>query len=86
MLYLPFMSYEEVLNYIKKQIAEETKFPVEKIDADTSFHNLGLDSLSAVLILHNIETEFNIELSPIHFWDYPTPAAFTQFIIKENTR
>jgi acyl carrier protein len=80
------MSYEEVLNFIKKEIAEETKFPIEKIDAETSFHDLGLDSLSAVLILHNIEMKFGMELNPIHFWDYPTPASFTTFIIKEYSR
>ncbi|MEJ0029682.1 MAG: acyl carrier protein [Bacteroidota bacterium] len=78
------MSYEEVLNFIKKEISEETKLPVEKIDVNTSFHQLGLDSLSAVLILHNIEKEFGIELNPIDFWDYPTPQSFTSFIIKEH--
>lgn len=77
------MSYDEVLNFIKKEIAEETKFPVEKIDVDATFHQLGLDSLSAILILHNIEREFDIELNPIHFWDYPTPASFTGLIIKQ---
>jgi acyl carrier protein len=80
------MSYDEVLNFIKKEIAEETKFPIEKIDVDTSFHELGLDSLSAVLILHNIEKEFAIDLNPIHFWDYPTPSEFAGFIIKEYSR
>lgn len=78
------MSYDEVLNFIKKEIAEETKFPIEKIDVNTSFHSLGLDSLSAILILHNIEMKFGIELNPIYFWDYPTPALFTGFIIKEH--
>jgi polyketide synthase PksN len=78
------MSHEEVLNFIKKEISEETKLPVEKIDVKSSFHSLGLDSLSAVLILHNIEKEFGIELNPIHFWDYPTPETFTHFIIKEH--
>gem|GEM_PF-2560927 len=77
------MSYDEVLNFIKKEIAEETKFPFEKIDANASFHQLGLDSLSAILILHNIEQKFNIELNPIHFWDFPTPALFTDRIIKD---
>jgi acyl carrier protein len=80
------MSYEELLNFIKKEIAEETKFPLEKIDVDASFHTLGLDSLSAVLILYNIEKEFAVELNPITFWDYPTPAAFANFIIKEHSR
>ena len=86
MLYLRCMSYEVVLNFIKKEIAEEIKIPAEKIDVDTTFHSLGLDSLSAVLILHNIEKEFRIELNPIHFWDYPTPASFTSFILKEHSR
>ncbi|MEI9920083.1 MAG: acyl carrier protein [Bacteroidota bacterium] len=80
------MSYEEVLNFIKKEIAEETKLSIEKIDVDASFHSLGLDSLSAVLILHNIEKEFSVDLNPIHFWDYPTPASFTSFIIKEHVK
>jgi len=79
------MSYEGVLNFIKKEIAEETKIPAEKIDVNATFHALGLDSLSAVLILHNIEKEFGIELNPIHFWDYPTPASFTNLILKEHT-
>jgi acyl carrier protein len=78
------MSYEVVLNFIKKEIAEETKIPVERIDVNATFHSLGLDSLSAVLILHNIEKEFGIELNPIHFWDYPTPGSFASFIIKEH--
>jgi acyl carrier protein len=79
------MSYEGVLNFIKKEIAEETKIPAEKIDVNASFHDLGLDSLSAVLILHNIEKEFGVDLNPIHFWDYPTPALFSGFIIKAHT-
>lgn len=85
MLYLRSMSYEDVLNFIKKEIAEETKIPADKIDVNATFHDLGLDSLSAVLILHNIEKEFGVELNPIHFWDYPTPAMFTRFMIKEHT-
>lgn len=79
------MSYDEVLNFLKKEIAQETKFPIEKIDGNMSFHDLGLDSLSAILILHNIEKEFGIDLNPIHFWDYPTPSSFCSFIVKEYT-
>jgi len=80
------MSYDQVLNFIKKEIAEETKFSVEKIDANASFHSLGLDSLSAILILNNIEKEFGIELNPIHFWDFPTPALFADRIIKDHAQ
>lgn len=75
------MTREQLLDFIKKEIASETE--IANVDEHKSFHELGLDSLSAVLILHNIETEFGIELNPIYFWDYPTPASFADFIVKE---
>jgi acyl carrier protein len=80
------MTREELIGFIKKEIANETGSGIETIDENVSFHTLGLDSLSAVLILFNIEKEFNVELNPIHFWDYPTPALFADFIIKANSK
>jgi acyl carrier protein len=80
------MTRPELLNFIKMEVANETKATIESIDESTSFHQLGLDSLSAILILHNIEKKYGIELNPIHFWDYPTPAAFADFIIKEHSK
>jgi acyl carrier protein len=77
---------EELLDFIKQEIATETGSSKEAIDENASFHSLGLDSLSAVLILYNIEREFGIELNPIHFWDYPTPASFADFTVKEHSR
>jgi acyl carrier protein len=79
------MTREELLRFIKKEIATETGTQVETIDENASFHSLGLDSLSAILILYNIEREFDIELNPIHFWDYPTPALFADFTVKEHS-
>lgn len=78
------MTREQLIDFIKKEIATETDNTA--VDENKTFHELGLDSLSAVLILHNIETEFGIELNPIHFWDYPTPASFADFIMKEHGR
>ncbi|HMJ68090.1 MAG TPA: acyl carrier protein [Cyclobacteriaceae bacterium] len=80
------MTREELLRFIKKEIATETGTQVETIDENASFHSLGLDSLSAVLILYNIEKEFGIELNPIHFWDYPTPASFADFAANAQSR
>jgi len=77
------MTREELLSFIKKEIATETGTQVEAINENSTFHELGLDSLSGVLILYNIETKFDLELNPIHFWDYPTPSAFTDFLLKE---
>lgn len=80
------MNRNDLIEFIKKEIANETGSDIETVDENVSFHTLGLDSLSAVLILFNIEKEFNVELNPIYFWDYPTPAEFADFIIKINSK
>jgi acyl carrier protein len=80
------MTREELLDFIKQEIATETGSSKASVDENASFHSLGLDSLSAVLILHNIERKYGIELNPIHFWDYPTPAAFADFTVKKHSR
>lgn len=79
------MSREELIDFLKKEIATETGTKADLIDENVSFHTLGLDSLSAVLVLHSIEKEFGVELNPIHFWDYPTPASFADFVVKEHS-
>jgi acyl carrier protein len=80
------MTRPDLIDFIKQEIANETKVTPASIDENASFHKLGLDSLSAILILYNIEMKYSIELNPIHFWDYPTPATFAEFIIKEHQK
>ena len=78
------MTRERLLAFIKQEIATETGKDIPAIGEDLKFHTLGLDSLSAVLILHNISQEFDIELSPIVFWDYPTPALLADHIAEQK--
>ncbi len=80
------MSSDELLLFIRTEIAAETGRPLESITADTPFHQLGLDSLSAVLILHKIEAQYKIDVNPIVFWDYPTPSSFAEFVSKQAAR
>ncbi len=80
------MSTEELLLFIRTEIAAETGQPLESISEDLTFHQLGLDSLSAVLILHKIEVQYHIDLNPIHFWDYPTPLLFATFVAKQQSQ
>lgn len=78
------MKRDELLTFIKKAISEETDVPIEQIEESQAFINMGLDSLSSIVILNKIEDQFHVELNPIYFWDYPTLGAFTDFLLKEH--
>lgn len=77
-------SPDEIVIFIKKAIAEEARVPDTSIDADKSFHLLGLDSISSIYILEKVENSFNVTISPLYFWDYPTIRLLAGQIFKEN--
>jgi acyl carrier protein len=53
---------EELTQRILKVIADSQKLPPEKVTMDSSFEELGIDSLDGVNILFALENEFNINI------------------------
>ncbi len=53
---------EELTRRILKVIAESQKLPPEKVTIDSTFEELGIDSLDGVNILFALENEFNISI------------------------
>ncbi|MEM7551192.1 MAG: acyl carrier protein [Bacteroidota bacterium] len=76
-------SKDEFISFMQACIGTELKKDIDEIKINTSFHNLGLDSITSVLVMEKIENHFNVELNPIYFWDYPTIAEFVDFIFQE---
>lgn len=66
------MTQEAFASLLRAEIAAELKVPVESIDVDKSFTELGLDSLNCIYILHNVEQRTGWPLNPSLFWDFPT--------------
>ncbi len=56
------MSNEELTARVRSVIAATRHLPQEKITADSTFQELGIDSLDGINILFAIETEFNINI------------------------
>ena len=73
-------SENEIIEFLKKRIAQEQGLPIHEIDINTEFINLGLDSIKAIFILQDLEKLLGIELNPILMWDYPTIASFSKYI------
>jgi len=56
------MSYEELTARVRAVIAATQHVPQENIAADSTFAELGIDSLDGINILFAVESEFNINI------------------------
>jgi acyl carrier protein len=56
------MSYEELTARVRAVIAQTQRLPQEKITADSTFLELGIDSLDGINIIFALESEFNIDI------------------------
>jgi acyl carrier protein len=53
---------DELIQRVRTVIAVTQRIPVEKITIDSSFEELGIDSMDGVNILFALENEFNITI------------------------
>ena len=56
------MSHEELTERVRGIIATAQHLPQDKIAADSTFEELGIDSLDGINILFAVENEFNINI------------------------
>jgi len=53
---------DELIQRVRAVIASTQRLPIEKITIDSSFEELGIDSMDGVNILFALENEFNITI------------------------
>ena len=53
---------DELIQRVRSVIANTQRVPIEKISIDSSFEELGIDSMDGVNILFALENEFNITI------------------------
>ncbi|MEQ8423876.1 MAG: acyl carrier protein, partial [Cyclobacteriaceae bacterium] len=68
----------ETKDFIHNLVAETLGAEIGNIDPDEEFMSLGLDSMHAIFLIDEIEREFNIEINPHSFWEYPTINKFSE--------
>jgi acyl carrier protein len=56
------MSHEELTARVRSVIAATQHLPLERIAPDSTFEELGIDSLDGINILFAVESEFNINI------------------------
>ena len=53
---------DEFIQRIRTVIANSQRIPIEKVTIDSTFQELGIDSMDAVNILFGLESEFDINI------------------------
>ena len=53
---------DEFIQRIRGVIANSQRIPIEKVSIDSTFQELGIDSMDAVNILFGLESEFDINI------------------------
>jgi acyl carrier protein len=61
--------------HIREQIAQVVRMSPSRIDRDTPFGTLGLDSLMALECRNRLEASLGVTVSATVVWNYPTLAA-----------
>ena len=56
------MSYEELTERVRGIIAKTQHLPADRITAESTFEELGIDSLDGINILFAVESEFNVNI------------------------
>ena len=78
------VTVDDMLNYFKDLVHQETGMEIDKINIDSTFHQLGLDSISSVHLLEQVERHYHIRFTPLYFWDYPTIRTLAVKLHQEN--
>jgi len=80
------MSKEDILEKVRKIVADQLEKPLEEVQGESSFANdLGADSLDTVELVMALEEEFDIEIPDEEAEKIATVQAAVDFIDEQTT-
>lgn len=76
------LSQKDVQILLKEILSKTIKLPVEHIETNLTFNEMGLDSILGNQFIGNINNHLGIQLSPTEIYNFPKIDSLTQFIIQ----
>ena len=67
-------------NHVLEELARVVRMDAAELDADTSFSELGVDSLMGIELRNRLGTTTGVALPSTAIWTYPTPTKLAQYI------
>lgn len=69
--------------FIQTKVAETLGVKPGEVNPNEEFMSLGLDSMHAIFLIDEIEKEYNVEINPHSFWEFPTINSFSTHLQKQ---
>ncbi len=74
----------EIEAWLGAWLVDRLDLEASEMSRDRPFAELGVDSLTAVELSGELETEFGVPLPPVVAWNYPTPAALAGYLAEKS--
>lgn len=81
---MPNLTEDQLLDFLRAQVATRTRVPVESLSAQSEFVTLGLQSIDAVLLCGEIEEHFSIEIDPSDIFAHDNLGEFAQSVVERS--
>jgi acyl carrier protein len=78
------MTREQISELCVGSLANVLRIPKDRIETDTKFNRLGLDSAMVVYVMMELEEKLGLELSTDDFYDYPTVNALSTYLSEKR--
>ena len=73
----------QIRDWIIDHVSAKYNIPVNKVDSNSVFTSLGLESIEAVELSADLENWLGITVSPTSFWDYPTISSLSEYLMRK---
>jgi acyl carrier protein len=74
---------QEIAEWLIAWIARELQLPADHIDAGRSLLEYSMSSLTATILVGDLEDWLHIKLPPSLVWDYPSIDAITDYLVQQ---
>jgi len=76
-----FRSRQQIVDWLIAWIAKELAMPASEVDAGRSLLEYSLSSLTATILVGDLEDWLNLRLPPSLAWDYPSIDAMADYLV-----
>lgn len=74
---------ERIIKVLVNKVSKILKVKIEDIDINTSLNDYGFDSITFTEFANTLNEEYDTDLTPAVFFEYPTVSGFAGYLAKE---
>lgn len=74
--------YEELKKFIREEIAKELNIPLDEVEDDLNFANMGITSIQGIQLSEALSKKAGREITGIDFFEYPSVNELAAFAVE----